>query len=57
MTFLEAVVEAVCEKWEKIDILVNNAGITRDMLMPRMSEEDLRLSRFLQTTVSIVTSP
>lgn len=37
---VEAVVEAVCEKWEKIDILVNNAGITRDTLMPRMSDEE-----------------
>jgi 3-oxoacyl-[acyl-carrier protein] reductase len=28
----------VTDKWEKIDILVNNAGITRDTLLPRMSE-------------------
>jgi 3-oxoacyl-[acyl-carrier protein] reductase len=26
-------------KWGKIDILVNNAGITRDNLLPRMSDE------------------
>ncbi len=32
-------VRQVTEKWEKIDILVNNAGITRDGLLPRMSDE------------------
>ena len=30
----------VAEKWEKVHILVNNAGITRDTLIPRMSDED-----------------
>jgi 3-oxoacyl-[acyl-carrier protein] reductase len=34
------VVAEVVEKWEKLDILVNNAGITRDQLIPRMSDED-----------------
>ena len=33
-------VEAVIEAWGQIDILVNNAGITRDTLLPRMSDED-----------------
>jgi len=33
-------VAAVVEKWGKLDILVNNAGITRDTLIPRMSDED-----------------
>ncbi len=33
-------VETVVEKWGKVDILVNNAGITRDTLIPRMSDED-----------------
>src|SRR3954465_13511528 len=28
------------EKWGKIDILVNNAGVTRDTLLPRMSDEE-----------------
>jgi len=37
---VEAVVEAVVEKWERLDILVNNAGITRDTLIPRMSDDD-----------------
>ncbi|MFP6614305.1 MAG: 3-oxoacyl-[acyl-carrier-protein] reductase [Pirellulales bacterium] len=34
------VVDAVTEKWEQLDILVNNAGITRDTLIPRMSDEE-----------------
>jgi 3-oxoacyl-[acyl-carrier protein] reductase len=37
---VDKVVETVAEKWEKIHILVNNAGITRDTLIPRMSDED-----------------
>jgi 3-oxoacyl-[acyl-carrier protein] reductase len=32
-------VEQVVKQWERIDILVNNAGITRDTLIPRMSDE------------------
>ena len=32
-------VDTVVEKWGKIDILVNNAGITRDTLIPRMTDE------------------
>ena len=35
-----AVVEGVVEKWGQLDIVVNNAGITRDTLIPRMSDED-----------------
>ena len=31
-------VRQVVDKWGKIDILVNNAGITRDGLLPRMTE-------------------
>ena len=34
------VVEAVVEEWGQLDILVNNAGITRDTLVPRMSDEE-----------------
>jgi 3-oxoacyl-[acyl-carrier protein] reductase len=37
---VEQVVEAVTEKWGAPHILVNNAGITRDTLIPRMSDED-----------------
>jgi 3-oxoacyl-[acyl-carrier protein] reductase len=33
-------VRQVVDKWGQIDILVNNAGITRDRLLPRMSEKD-----------------
>jgi 3-oxoacyl-[acyl-carrier protein] reductase len=32
-------VRQVVDKWGKIDILVNNAGITRDTLLPRMSDD------------------
>jgi 3-oxoacyl-[acyl-carrier protein] reductase len=31
-------VRHIVERWQKIDILVNNAGITRDGLLPRMSD-------------------
>ncbi|NOY40837.1 MAG: 3-oxoacyl-[acyl-carrier-protein] reductase [Planctomycetes bacterium] len=37
---VEKLFEAVTEQWEKIDIIVNNAGITRDTLIPRMSDEE-----------------
>ena len=37
---VSSVVDAVIEKWGGIDIMVNNAGITRDTLIPRMSDED-----------------
>ncbi|MCR4393984.1 MAG: SDR family NAD(P)-dependent oxidoreductase, partial [Dehalococcoidales bacterium] len=32
-------IRQITEKWGGIDILVNNAGITRDSLLPRMSDE------------------
>src|SRR5690606_18719283 len=32
------VVDAVVAEWGQLDILVNNAGITRDTLLPRMSD-------------------
>lgn len=34
------VVDAVVAEWGQLDILVNNAGITRDTLLPRMSDEE-----------------
>lgn len=34
-----AVVDKVSDDWGKIDILVNNAGITRDTLLPAMTDE------------------
>ncbi|HTM55641.1 MAG TPA: 3-oxoacyl-[acyl-carrier-protein] reductase [Pirellulales bacterium] len=37
---VQAVVDGVLQKWDKLQILVNNAGITRDTLIPRMSDED-----------------
>ncbi len=37
---VQQVVDAVVEKWDKLQILVNNAGITRDTLIPRMSDDD-----------------
>ncbi|MGA9116942.1 MAG: 3-oxoacyl-[acyl-carrier-protein] reductase [Bacteroidota bacterium] len=36
----EAACEAVLREFGTIDILVNNAGITRDKLLPRMTEEE-----------------
>lgn len=32
-------VDAVLGRWQRLDILVNNAGITRDTLIPRMTDE------------------
>jgi 3-oxoacyl-[acyl-carrier protein] reductase len=37
---IDEVVEAVSGKFGRLDILVNNAGITRDTLIPRMSDSD-----------------
>lgn len=37
---VDQVVDAVAEKWGRLDILVNNAGVTRDTLLPRMSDEE-----------------
>jgi 3-oxoacyl-[acyl-carrier protein] reductase len=37
---VEAAVDQAIGALGKVDILVNNAGITRDKLLPRMSEED-----------------
>jgi 3-oxoacyl-[acyl-carrier protein] reductase len=37
---VQAVVDAVVEKLGRLDILVNNAGVTRDTLLPRMSDEE-----------------
>jgi 3-oxoacyl-[acyl-carrier protein] reductase len=36
---VDSVVNGVVDEWEKLDILVNNAGITRDTLLPRMSDD------------------
>ena len=37
------VVGEVVAAWGRVDILVNNAGITRDMLLMKMSDEDIDL--------------
>jgi 3-oxoacyl-[acyl-carrier protein] reductase len=37
---VDALVNAVMEKWGRVDVLVNNAGITRDTLLLRMKPED-----------------
>ena len=37
---VDALVNAVMEKFSRVDILVNNAGITRDTLLLRMKPED-----------------
>lgn len=36
---IEQTIDAVVAKWERLDILVNNAGVTRDTLLPVMSDE------------------
>jgi 3-oxoacyl-[acyl-carrier protein] reductase len=37
---VQKVVDDVLAKWDKLQILVNNAGVTRDTLIPRMTDED-----------------
>lgn len=37
---VDKLVDDLTEDWGKLDILVNNAGITRDTLLPRMSDEE-----------------
>lgn len=36
---VEKIIDTVCDDWGQLDIVVNNAGITRDNLMPAMSDE------------------
>jgi len=36
----QKVFDSVVELWEQVDIVVNNAGITRDTLIPRMTDEE-----------------
>ncbi|GIW89891.1 MAG: beta-ketoacyl-ACP reductase [Pirellulaceae bacterium] len=37
---VEKTVEGVVALWQRLDILVNNAGVTRDTLLPRMTDEE-----------------
>jgi 3-oxoacyl-[acyl-carrier protein] reductase len=37
---VDRAVDEVVDKWERLDILVNNAGVTRDTLLPRMSDDE-----------------
>jgi 3-oxoacyl-[acyl-carrier protein] reductase len=37
---IQRVVDTVVEKLGRLDILVNNAGVTRDTLLPRMTDEE-----------------
>jgi 3-oxoacyl-[acyl-carrier protein] reductase len=37
---VDKVVDEVVAKWGKLHILVNNAGVTRDTLVPRMTDDD-----------------
>jgi 3-oxoacyl-[acyl-carrier protein] reductase len=36
---VQKLVDNIAENWGRLDILVNNAGITRDTLLPRMTDE------------------
>ena len=36
---VDALVDRIAAQWKRLDILVNNAGVTRDTLLPRMSDE------------------
>jgi 3-oxoacyl-[acyl-carrier protein] reductase len=40
MQNVQETVNKILDKYKSIDILVNNAGITKDNLLPRMSEQD-----------------
>ena len=37
---VDELIDKIADDWGKIDILVNNAGITRDNLLPRMSDAE-----------------
>jgi 3-oxoacyl-[acyl-carrier protein] reductase len=37
---VDSLIDGLAERWGKIDILVNNAGVTRDTLLPRMSDQE-----------------
>jgi 3-oxoacyl-[acyl-carrier protein] reductase len=37
---VDVLVDRVRDQWGRLDILVNNAGVTRDTLLPRMTDEE-----------------
>lgn len=37
---VDRVVDGVADNWGRLDILVNNAGVTRDTLLPRMTDDE-----------------
>jgi 3-oxoacyl-[acyl-carrier protein] reductase len=37
---VDQVVDGVADNWGRLDILVNNAGVTRDTLLPRMTDDE-----------------
>jgi 3-oxoacyl-[acyl-carrier protein] reductase len=37
---VDQLIDKIAEEWGRIDILVNNAGITRDTLLPRMTDAE-----------------
>ncbi|RCS41308.1 3-oxoacyl-[acyl-carrier-protein] reductase [Bremerella cremea] len=37
---VEQLIDKIADDWGKVDILVNNAGVTRDNLLPRMTDEE-----------------
>jgi 3-oxoacyl-[acyl-carrier protein] reductase len=37
---VDRVVDGIADNWGRLDILVNNAGVTRDTLLPRMTDDE-----------------
>jgi 3-oxoacyl-[acyl-carrier protein] reductase len=37
---IDGVIDKIADEWDRLDIMVNNAGITRDTLLPRMTDDE-----------------
>ena len=37
---IDGVIDKIADEWGRLDIMVNNAGITRDTLLPRMTDDE-----------------